>query len=90
MKEAVLHFGNAAVYDRYLDVCKWLVERRLRRVGRTHGGVGSQRRSRPDLALGTALCAPELNRRCRRELRMTNRSWRVDETYLRGFRRCDD
>ena len=25
--------------------------------------------------------APELNRRCRRELRMTNRSWRVDETY---------
>jgi len=22
--------------------------------------------------------APELNRRCRRELRMTNRSWRVD------------
>jgi transposase, IS6 family len=26
--------------------------------------------------------APELNRRCRRELRMTNRSWRVDETYL--------
>jgi IS6 family transposase len=27
--------------------------------------------------------APELNRRCRLELRMTNRSWRVDETYLR-------
>ena len=27
--------------------------------------------------------APELNRRCGRELRMTNRSWRVDETYLR-------
>src|SRR5215212_9542118 len=27
--------------------------------------------------------APELNRRCRRELRMTNRSWRVDETYCR-------
>ena len=27
--------------------------------------------------------APELNRRCRRELRKTNRSWRVDETYLR-------
>ena len=27
--------------------------------------------------------APELNRRCRRELRMTNGSWRVDETYLR-------
>ena len=24
--------------------------------------------------------APELNRRCRRELRKTNRSWRVDET----------
>ena len=27
--------------------------------------------------------APELNRRCRCELRMTNVSWRVDETYLR-------
>src|SRR5437763_5827411 len=27
--------------------------------------------------------APELHRRCRPELRMTHRSWRVDETYLR-------
>ena len=27
--------------------------------------------------------APELNRRCRPELRETNRSWRVDETYCR-------
>jgi DDE domain len=27
--------------------------------------------------------APELHRRCRAELRMTNRSWRVDETYLK-------
>jgi transposase, IS6 family len=27
--------------------------------------------------------APELHRRCRPELRMTNRSWRVDETYVR-------
>jgi transposase-like protein len=27
--------------------------------------------------------APELNRRCRQELRITNRLWRVDETYLR-------
>src|SRR3954447_25909686 len=27
--------------------------------------------------------APELNRCCRPELRKTNRSWRVDETYLR-------
>jgi hypothetical protein len=27
--------------------------------------------------------APELSRRCRRELRNTNGSWRVDETYLR-------
>ena len=27
--------------------------------------------------------APELNRRGRRERRMTNRSWRADETYLR-------
>jgi transposase, IS6 family len=28
-------------------------------------------------------CAPELNRRCRQELRPTSGSWRVDETYLR-------
>ena len=45
--------------------------------------------------------APELNRRCRWELRTTNGSWRVDETYLRvagkdlfvsrgGFARCHD
>src|SRR5919106_1575088 len=27
--------------------------------------------------------APELDRRCRRELRKTNGSWRVDETYCR-------
>jgi hypothetical protein len=27
--------------------------------------------------------APEMNRRCRRELRRTNGSWREDETYLR-------
>ena len=27
--------------------------------------------------------APELNRRCRRELKPTNGSWRVDETYVR-------
>ena len=27
--------------------------------------------------------APEFNRRCRQELRTTNGSWRVDETYLR-------
>ena len=27
--------------------------------------------------------APELSRRCRQEMRKTNRSWRVDETYLR-------
>jgi transposase, IS6 family len=27
--------------------------------------------------------APELNRRCRRESRVTNRSWRVDETHCR-------
>ena len=27
--------------------------------------------------------APELSKRCRQKLRMTNRSWRVDETYVR-------
>jgi hypothetical protein len=46
--------------------------------------------------------APELSKRCRRELRHTTGSWRVDETYLRvagkwtylyrvgGFRRQQD
>ena len=29
------------------------------------------------------IIVPELNRRCRPELRKTNRSWRVDETYVR-------
>src|SRR3982751_3557872 len=33
--------------------------------------------------------APELSRRCRTELRNTNRSWRVDETYCRGRRKLD-
>ena len=33
--------------------------------------------------------APELNRRCRQELRNTNRSWRVDETYLPSRRQVD-
>ena len=28
--------------------------------------------------------APELNKRCRPELKPTNRSWRVDETYVRA------
>ena len=28
-------------------------------------------------------CAPELNKRCRRELKPTNRSWRGDETCVR-------
>ena len=37
------------------------------------------------MAVGSALRsgAPPLHRRCRPELRMTNRSWRVDETYLK-------
>jgi len=34
--------------------------------------------------------APELNRRCRPELRNTNRSWRVDETYCRVARKWTD
>jgi len=28
--------------------------------------------------------APELNRRCRRQRKLTNGSWRVDETYVRA------
>ena len=54
----------------------------LPQPGRDHGGAQPQRGSRHDLALDPALRA-ELNRRCRPELRNTNRSWRVDETYCR-------
>ena len=32
---------------------------------------------------GFNVTRPELSRRCRPELRRTNGSWRVDETYLR-------
>ena len=28
---------------------------------------------------------PELDRRCRGHLKQTNDSWRVDETYIKGF-----
>src|ERR1700692_331641 len=34
-------------------------------------------------------CAPELNQRCRPELRKTNGSWRVDETYFEDCRQVD-
>ena len=49
-------------------------------TGRDHGGAEPERRSRHDLV---QRYAPELNRRCRPEVRKTDRSWRVDETYLR-------
>jgi transposase-like protein len=35
------------------------------------------------LGAGIERYAPELNRRCRQELRNTKRSWRVDGTYCR-------
>ena len=34
------------------------------------------------LGAGCSATHPELNKRCRRELRPTNGSWRVDETYI--------
>jgi transposase-like protein len=36
------------------------------------------------LTLGAAL-GPELNKRCRRELKPTNGSWKVDETCIKQF-----
>jgi transposase-like protein len=36
-----------------------------------------------NLALGPALCAPVLNQRIRREMRHPNRSWRMDERYVK-------
>jgi len=54
----------------------------LPRLERDDGGAGAGRGSRDDLALGPAVCAhPEP--RLGRERRHPNRSWRVDETYVR-------
>src|SRR5246127_3722492 len=44
--------------------------------------AGHPRRPHHHLALGQCY-APALNKRCRRELKPTNGSWRVDETYVR-------
>src|ERR1700733_9561137 len=38
---------------------------------------------RHSLAMGSALRSPELDRRLRSHLKPTNKSWRVDETYIR-------
>src|ERR687885_450856 len=48
------------------------------------GELRGERTLRVDLASSgrwVQRTAPEMNRRCRPELRNTNRSWRVDETY---------
>jgi DDE domain len=70
----------------------------LSKLGRAHRRTQPCRRSRYRLARmaernlsvdhvtvwrGVQRYAPELDRRCRRELRITDRSWRVDETYIR-------
>jgi transposase-like protein len=51
---------------------------------RTAGGAWSQRRSHNGLALGAVL-RPELEQRLRRYRKATNKSWRVDETYVRRW-----
>jgi hypothetical protein len=52
------------------------------------GTIGATWKGRPrdqDSTIGRWVLryAPELNRRVRREIRQPNRSWRVDETYIR-------
>src|SRR5207244_11994249 len=50
------------------------------------GGVVSERGMQADhttIWRWVQCHAPELNTRCRRELKPTNGSWRVDETYIR-------
>src|SRR3954453_16998109 len=54
----------------------------FRQLEEIYGGAEPQRGSRHHLGW-VQRYAPEMNRRCRPELRNTNRSWRVDETYLR-------
>jgi len=39
--------------------------------------------SHDDLALGATVTVPNLEQRLRRHLKPTNKSWRVDETYMR-------
>ena len=53
----------------------------LPRCGRTHA-ARSRGGSYDRVSLGAAL-APELDKRCRPHLRLTNDSYRVDETYIR-------
>ncbi len=33
LEDAVQHFGNAAIYENYLEVCKWLVKRKAAGAG---------------------------------------------------------
>jgi transposase-like protein len=55
-----------------------LRRRRRRVIRRARSGSGSH----DDLALGSTY-APELEQRLRPELKPSNKSWRVDETYIR-------
>jgi transposase-like protein len=56
--------------------------RRLPRSERNQGRARTLRRPFHHLALGSTLCS-YLEPRTRRELRHPNRSWRVDETYVK-------
>jgi transposase, IS6 family len=69
----------------------------LPHLGGTDGGDDEGKRSghQPQLcvALGVQTYEPELDKRCRRHRKPTNRSWRVDETYIKvkgqeRFRYC--
>lgn len=55
--------------------------------GRDDGSAGPELRSHNYLPLGPALrlrrYAPILQKRCRAKLKLTNDSWRVDETYIK-------
>jgi IS6 family transposase len=59
----------------------------LPHLGGTDGGDDEGKRSghQPQLcvALGVQTYEPELDKRCRRHRKPTNRSWRVDETYIK-------
>jgi transposase-like protein len=55
----------------------------LRACRRDHRGTGRSRRCQLHLARWVQAYAPELNKRCRPELKSTNKSYRVDETYIK-------
>src|SRR5438045_3624314 len=55
----------------------------IRACRRATGGARPRGRCQLCLALGASLLGRKLNKRCRSHLKRTNKSYRVDETYVK-------